>query len=126
MLFSRIKSIKRLYIRLIYHSNTLWPHIKKDIKKALSLTITTSTSPLDTTELLFTPIPVTISNISARYARRFSKTLVTLPVATSTTDNLPSVIVPVLSLNKIFKPPAVSIPFNLRTKHYPSSFYPYS
>ena len=38
------------------------------------------------------------------------------PIAISTTDNLPSVIVPVLSLNKILKLPAVSRPFIFLTR----------
>ena len=67
--------------------------------------------PSEATALLFTPIPIKTSAANPFDISESFENFVTFPVTISTTDNLPSVIVPVLSLNKMLRLPAVSRPF---------------
>ena len=68
-----------------------------------------------TETLVLTPAPMTTS--AARESGIWSRDWNTcpLPVASSTTDSLPSVMVPVLSLKRMLRLPAVSRPLIFRT-----------
>ena len=90
--------------------------VMKNAINALSVLFPPITVSSPTEALLFTPAPIVIS---ARSPESSSvNDLKTLPsaFAISAILSLPSVIVPVLSLNNILRLPAVSRPFNLRTK----------
>ena len=86
--------------------------IRNDIN-ARSVLLPPMMAPSLATALLLTPIPVITSR--ARFEGIFERALntVTLPVAISTTESLPSVMVPVLSLKRMLRLPAVSKPLIL-------------
>ena len=83
---------------------------------ALSVLLPPIICPLLATALLLTPIPVTTSAASAGVIFASESNTRTFPVAISTTERRPSVIVPVLSLKRILKLPAVSRPLIFRTR----------
>ena len=88
---------------------------KKDIK-ARSVLLPPIIGPFEATELLLIPMPAIMSAASEWSIIDSSLKVETFPVASSTTDSFPSVIVPVLSLNRMLRLPAVSRPLIFLTR----------
>ena len=112
--FVELKGLKEMTSSLLMLATAFSPMRKAIMARSVELPPMISCP--ETVAELFTPMPVTMS---VRITRGRSFSLVKmrwLPVASSTTDRRPSVMVPVLSVKSRDREPAVSRPLILRTR----------